>query len=103
LLSGEFEIFNNDGIFNKDGASFIEIVFPGDTPPGNTNSDERDKYNFVNSDIQEIANIDLLPEEVYQKYQRDRLSKALDINEFKQNYDADDINFKFGNPGYYRK
>lgn len=103
LLSGEFEIFNNDGIFNKDGASFIEVVFPGDTPPGSCGSDERDKYNFVNSDMQEVSNIDLLPEEVYQKYQRDRLSKALDINEFKQNYDADDINFKFGNPGYYRK
>ena len=103
LLSGEFEIFDNVGIFNKDGTSFIEIVFPGDTPPGSCGSDERDKYNFINSDIQELANIDLLPEEVYQKYQRDRLSKALDINEFKQNYDNDDANFKFGNPGYYRK
>jgi len=103
VFSGDFEIFNSDGIFNKDGASFIEIVFPGDTPTGSCGTDERDKYNFINSDIQEIANIDLLPEEVYQKYQRDRLSKALDINEFKQNYNADDINFKFGNPGYYRK
>lgn len=102
-LSGDFEIFNSDGIFNKDGASFIEVVFLGDTPSGSCGTDERDKYNFINSDIQEVANIDLLPEEVYQKYQRDRLSKALDINEFKQNYDADDINFKFGNPGYYRK
>jgi hypothetical protein len=102
LLSGDFEIFNNDGIFNKDGASFIEVVFAGDTPE-TCGTDERDKYNFINSNIDEIANIDLLPEEVYQKYQRDRLSKALDIDEFKQNYNADDINFKFGNPGYYRK
>jgi hypothetical protein len=101
-LSGDFEIFNNDGIFNKDGASFIEVVFAGDTPE-TCGTDERDKYNFINSNIDEIANIDLLPEEVYQKYQRDRLSKALDIDEFKQNYNADDINFKFGNPGYYRK
>lgn len=102
-FSGKFEIFNSDGIFNKDGASFIEIVFPESSVGESCGSDERDKYNFINADVEEISNIDLLPEEVYQKYQRDRLSKALDINEFKQNYDGDDANFKFGDPGYYRK
>jgi hypothetical protein len=99
-LSGEFEIFNNDGIFNKDGASFIEIVDIASKPCG---SDKRDKYNSISYDIDEISNVDLLPEEVYQKYQRDSLSKPIDINKFKQNYDNDDANFKFGNPGYYRK
>jgi len=102
-FSGEFEILNSDGIFNKDGTAFIEIVFPGELVGESCGSDERDKYNFINADVQEIANIDLLPEEVYQKYQRDRLSKGIDLNEFKQNYDKDDVNFKFGDPGYYRK
>ena len=102
-FSGKFEIFQNDGIFDKDGAAFIEIVFPGSTSSQSCGSDERDKYNFINADEEEIANIDLLPEEVYQNYQRNRLSKALDINKFRQNYDKDDTNFKFGNPGYYRK
>ena len=102
-LSGEFEINKNDGIFNKDGVSFIEIIFSESGSSEFCGSDTTDDYNYLNSDIEEIKNIDLLPEEVYEKYQRDRLSKAIDINEFKQNYDKDDINFKFGNPGYYRK
>jgi len=102
-LQGDFEIFNNDGIFNKDGTSFIEIIFPEAVAAGSCGTDTTDDYNYLNSDIQEIENIDLLPEEVYEKYQRDSLSKAIDVNEFKNNYDIDDINFKFGDPGYYRK
>jgi hypothetical protein len=101
-LSGEFEIFDSDGIFNKDGAAFIEIVFPTTTVPP-CPEDTRDNYNYINSDQQEIDNIDLIPEEVYEKYQRDILSKAIDINKFRNNYDKDDTNFKFGDPGHYRK
>ena len=37
------------------------------------------------------------------KYQADQLSKTLDLNKFKQYYDKDDQNFKFGNPGYYKE
>ena len=102
-FSGEFEIFGNDEIFNKDGAAFIELIFPNTVAAEFCGSDETDNYNFVNSDQEEIANIDLVPIEIYHKYQSDRLSKVLDINKFRQNYDKDDTNFKFGNPGYYRK
>ncbi len=101
-FSGEFNIYKEDGIFNKDGAAFIEIILPGTKAAEICGSDNTDKYNIVNTDLEEIANIDLLPEEVYQKYQSDQLSKALDINKFKQKYDKDDINFKFGNPGHYK-
>lgn len=102
-FSGQFEVSKNDGIFNKDGKAFIEILFPDNTNTKFCESDERDIYNVVNTDMEDIVNIDLLPEDAYQKYQRDRLSKPLDINSFKQNYDKDDDNFKFGNPGYYRE
>jgi len=99
---GQFDIYNDDGIFNKDGVSFIELIFPGTIEAEACDSDTSDKYNLVNSDIEEIANIDLVPEEVYQKYQRDKLSKTLDLNKFKQYYDKDDVNFKFGNPEYFK-
>ena len=102
-FQGDFIITRNDGIFNKDGAAFIEVIFQGATASEICGTDERDLYNFINADDEEISNIDLLPEEVYQKYQRNRLSKAIDINKFRQDYDKDDTNFKFGNPGYYRK
>jgi len=102
-FSGQFKLYNNDGIFNKDGAAFIEILFPDTTVAESCGSDDRDIYNIVNADLEQIANINLLPEEVYQKYQSNKLSKSLDIDRFKQNYDKDDTNFKFGNPGYYRK
>ena len=101
-FTGEFTISNDDGIFNKDGAAFIEIIFPVSTVDEDCGSDVSDKYNLMNSDIDEIAIIDLSPEESYAKYQADQLSKALDLNAFKQYYDKDDTNFKFGNPGYYR-
>jgi hypothetical protein len=101
---GAFSIFTDDGIFNKDGAAFIELVFPEvDNTTEICIADKNDKYNINSVDLDEKANIALVPEEVFEKYQADQLSKALDINKFKQYYDKDDTNFKFGNPGYYRK
>jgi len=100
-FDGSFLIYNDDGIFNKDGRAFIEIVLPGGT--GSCGIDSTDKYNLVNNDEEQIALIDLSPEESYDRYQANQLSKALDLNEFKQYYDKDDTNFKFGNPGYFRK
>ena len=102
-FTGEFIISKDDGIFNKDGTAFIEIILPVSTDDESCSFDESDKYNLVNSDLEEIANVDLNPEESYSKYQADQLSKALDLNRFKQYYDKDDTNFKFGNPGYYRE
>ena len=101
-FSGHFDIYSNDGIFNKDGTAFIEVLFSDITATESCGSDNRDIYNLINANLEEISNIDLLPEEVYEKYQNDKLSKSLDINKFKQNYNKDDINFKFGNPGYYK-
>ncbi len=101
-FTGQFNIYDNDDIFNKDGAAFIEVILPGTLAAESCGSDNTDTYNLVNTDAEEIANIDLLPEEVYRKYQSDQLSKTLDINKFKQDYDKDDTNYKFGNPGYYR-
>ena len=101
-FSGHFSIYSNDGIFNKDGTAFIEVLFSDMTSTESCGSDNRDTYNLINADLEEVSNIDLLPEEVYEKYQNDKLSKSLDINKFKQNYNKDDINFKFGQPGYYK-
>ncbi len=99
---GSFNIYKEDGVFNKDGSAFIEIILPETKVAESCGTDNTDNYNIVNTDLEEIANIDLSPEEAFQKYQSDQLSKALDINSFKQKYDKDDINFKFGNPGYYK-
>lgn len=100
---GSFKIYNDDGIFNKDGNAFIELIFPNTTIAQSCGDDNTDDYNLVNTDLEEIASIDLSPEEIYEKYQTGQLSKALSIDEFKQFYSRDDDNFKFGNPGYYRK
>jgi len=102
---GEFEINKDDGIFNKDGNSFIEILFPETTTSSGCLSeeiDERDKYNSMITDSQAAENKDLIPEEIYSKIQTNNAGKAFDINRFKQYYDQDDDNFKFGNPGHFR-
>jgi hypothetical protein len=101
-FTGQFDIMDDDGIFNKDGTAFIELIIPGSVVAEICGSDNSDKYNIVNSDLEEISNVDLIPEEVYDKYKAERLSKTLEINKFKQYYDKDDNNFKFGDPGYHR-
>jgi hypothetical protein len=102
-FSGKFVISKEDGIFNKDGNSFIEIVFPEATTTSGCLSDESDKYNLMITDSQAEENKDLTPEEVYNKIQTDEVGKAFEPNQFKQYYDQDDNNFKFGNPGYFRE
>jgi hypothetical protein len=102
IFRGSFTIYKDDGIFNKDGAAFIEIIFPTIEEVDSCIKDESDKYNLVNSDLEEIANVDIDPQQSYEKYKSSQLSKNLDINNLKQYYDKDDLNFKFGNAGYYR-
>lgn len=99
---GEFKIHREDGIFNKDGNSFIEIIFPEVTISSGCLSDSSDKYNLMIRDNEAAENKDLTPEEVYSKIQTNQAGKVFDINQFKQYYDQDDDNFKFGNPGYFR-
>ncbi len=99
---GQFEIFKDDGIFNKDGNSFIEILFPETTVSSGCDADDTDQYNPIITDSQAAENKDLTPEEIYNKIKTNNAGKAFDINQFKQYYDQDDDNFKFGNPGYFR-
>ena len=100
---GEFEIHKEDGVFNKDGNSFIEIIFPELARISACLSDSSDPYNLMISDIKAAEEKDLTPEEIYNKNQTDNVNKVFDLNQFKQYYDQDDSNFKFGNPGYFRK
>lgn len=99
---GSFTISPDDGIFNKDGSSFIEIVFPETDTSSSCLSDESDVYNSMITDSRAAEYKDLSPEDIYKKIQTDSTGKAFDINNFKQYYDQDDDNFKFGNPGYFR-
>ncbi len=99
---GQFIISKDDGIFNKDGNSFIEIVFPETTTLSGCLSDKSDEYNLMITDSQAAENKDLTPEEIYNKTQTNKTGKVFEPNQFKQYYDQDDDNFKFGNPGYFR-
>jgi hypothetical protein len=102
-FTGQFNIYNDDGIFNKDGNAFIELVLPGSVIAETCGEDNSDIYNLVNASLEEIANVDLDPEEIYENYKTEQLSKDLSLNELKQYYDKDDVNFKFGNPKYFKK
>ncbi len=102
-ISGSFELSKEDGIFNKDGNSFIEIVFPELTTPSTCSSDSSDLYNLMITDIAAAEYKDLVPEEVYNRIQTNKAGRVFEPNQFKQYYDQDDSNFKFGNPGYFRE
>ena len=103
-FNGSFNIFEHDGVFNKDGKGFIELVFPDSIQSSlySCNSDNSDLYNLMISDREISENKDLVPESVFEKNKKNKISKALDINSFKQYYNQDDINFKFGNPGIFK-
>ncbi len=101
-LKGSFTIYEEDGVFNKDGVGFIELIFPEDQRTGACLSDTTDPYNLIISDEEAIQNLDLTPEEVYERYRTDKISKVLEIEKFKQYYDKDDDNFKFGDPAYFK-
>lgn len=103
---GEFPIYAEDKIFNKDGKAFIELILPDsgqatgclqDTLDGTS-----DPYNLMVSDDGVLQNKDLTPEEAYERRKMNTISKVQNIDKFKQYYDQDDSNFKFGDPLYFR-
>jgi hypothetical protein len=100
VFKGDFDIYTDDGVFNKDGSAFIELIFPDDS--SGCKFDDADKYNLFNRELDKKTSIDLIAEEAYSRYTSDKLSKGLDLNQLKQYYNKDDVNFKFGNPGYFR-
>ena len=103
---GEFTIYQEDRIFNRDGKAFIELVFP-DSAQANVCvsdmlDDTYDPYNLMVSDVEISQMKDLTPEEVYEKHKANKVSKVIDIDKFKQYYNQDDGNFRFGDPLYFR-
>ena len=100
---GHFDLSQEDGVFNKDGNSFIKIVFPETIADSTCLSNDSDLYNLMITNDKAVKYKDLIPEEVYDKIRTDNVGKVFDLNQFKQYYDQDDDNFKFGNPGYFRK
>ena len=103
MYKGSFQVYKHDGIFNKDGLSFIEVVFPDDVINAGSTclSDETDKYNLMIGPKDIIRYTDKDPEEIFEEYRRSKIAKDLDINEFKQLYKKDDENFLFGNPSLF--
>ena len=45
---------------------------------------------------------DLEPEDAFKQQKKSQILKVSDINSFKQYYDQDDTNFRFGNPNIFR-
>jgi len=101
-FKGEFKIYEHDGVFNKDGKSFIQVIFPDSIGSSICISDNSDPYNLMVNANDAAKFKDLDPEEAYKQYRKDQVLKALDINSFKQYYDKDDTNFRFGNPRIFR-
>jgi len=82
IYIGSFKVFKEDGIFNKDGLTFITILFP--------------------EDEEAIVGIDKDPIEAYKEYKQNRIDKVLEIDSFNQFYDKDDNQFVFGNPKIFK-
>ncbi|KKM28132.1 hypothetical protein LCGC14_1567720, partial [marine sediment metagenome] len=103
IYNGTFQIYEDDGIFNKDGLTFISIIFPDD--PMNTipcDSDISDKYNLMVSQNDLIKYSDINPEQAFTEYNVSNVRKVIDITSFKQYYNIDDVNFMFGDPAIYK-
>ncbi len=102
IFKGEFKIYENDGVFDKDGKSFIQLIFSDSIEVSNSISDISDPYNLMVNDTDANRFKDLETEEAFKQHKKSQILKTLDINSFKQYYDQDDINFRFGNPIIFR-
>ncbi|MFW6016189.1 MAG: InlB B-repeat-containing protein [bacterium] len=93
---GNFKLYESDGVFNKDGFGFIEVVYPS----GEKLLNESDKFNLTMTEqnVQQYKNIK--PSEALDTHIKDEPVKVLDINDFRQNYSKDDFNF--GNSDIYK-
>lgn len=99
---GQFTIYKNDGVFNKDGTGFIQIIFPDDVEANACFSDKTDIYNLMVSDKDAERYQNLDPEEIFNETVTSKINKAKEIVLFKQYYDTDDPNFMFGSPDYFK-
>ncbi len=100
---GQFNLYKDDGVFNKDGRAFIKLIFPDINSSASCVSNDYDLYNVMLVESDDFKYKDLDPDSILQEYKTSQVFKLLDINEFKQYYDKDDINFKFGDPEYFKK
>jgi hypothetical protein len=102
VYKGQFKVYNDDGIFNKDGLGFIRVIFP-DNVVTNCISDISDSFNLMlnKDDLRTYDDSD--SQLVRSEMKKNNLARALNINEFKQYYDIDDSNFNFGNSDFFRK
>lgn len=100
IFRGSFPIYKDDGVFNRDGKAFIQIVLP--EIGVSCGEDISDNYNLTVSDNSAQEYQDLKPEEIYIEEKSNKTNKVLDIIRFKQYYNADDPNYLFGNPDYFR-
>jgi hypothetical protein len=101
-FDGSFNIYKSDGVFNKDGKAFIQIIFPDSLINQSCSSDKTDIYNLMVNSAEAVKYQNLSPEEVYSEATSDTIHNIESINSFKQYYDKDDENFLFGNPNYFR-
>ena len=100
-FDGSFNIYKSDGVFNKDGRAFIQIIFPDSLINQSCTSDKTDIYNLMVNSAEAVKYQNLSPEEVYNEATSDSIHNIENINSFKQYYDKDDENFLFGNPNYF--
>jgi len=100
---GSFKLYKDDGIFDKDGLGFIDIVFPENNIASTCQSDDTDKYNLMVSADEINKYFDIDPETAFLEYRSSQINKVLNIDSFKQMYNSDDFNFMFGNPKIYQK
>lgn len=102
-FKGEFNIYKHDGVYNKDGRAFIQVLLPDSIGGNLCFSDSTDPYNFMVNSADSGRYTNLIPQEVYKQYKMSKIPKLLDVNSFKQYYNIDDNDFKFGNPDLFRK
>ncbi len=102
VFKGSFKIYEQDGVFNRDGNAFIQVLASNSIGSSVCISDISDPYNLMQNSDDAGRYHDLVPEEIFNQYKTSQIGKALDTTDFKQYYIVDDNNFKFGNPDFFR-
>ncbi len=101
-FKGSFNIYEQDGVFNRDGNAFIQVLAPNSLGSSFCISDISDPYNLMQNSNDAGRYHDLVPEEIFNQYKTSQIGKALNTTDFKQYYRIDDDNFRFGNPDFFR-
>lgn len=100
-FTGKFKVNKDDNVFNKDGKAFIQVVFPDDESSSCV-SNTSDKYNLMLNFSKYQEYQDETPENIYNRVKTTQAGVLLNGITFKQYYNSDDANFRFGNPDYFR-